>query len=43
VRAANPDGGPANEAVYRRARLTASFVHFYFPSAPEAALRLFLP
>lgn len=43
VRAANPDGGPANEAVYRRARLTASFVHFYFPSAPEAAVRLFLP
>ena len=43
VRAANPDGGPASEAVYRRARLTASFVHFYFPSAPAAALRLFLP
>jgi cobyrinic acid a,c-diamide synthase len=43
VHATNPDGGPASEAVYRRGRLTASFVHFYFPSAPEAALRLFLP
>lgn len=41
--ATNPDGGPASEAIYRRGRLTASFVHFYFPSAPEAALRLFLP
>ncbi|WNL45444.1 cobyrinate a,c-diamide synthase [Dyella sp. BiH032] len=41
--ATNPDGGPAREAIYRRERLTASFVHFYFPSAPEAALRLFLP
>ena len=43
VMAMNPDGGPASEAVYRRGRLTASFVHVYFPSAPEAALRLFLP
>nr|WP_167252738.1 cobyrinate a,c-diamide synthase [Dyella sp. SG562] len=43
VHASNPDGGPAKEAVYRRARLTASFVHLYFPSATEAALRLFLP
>jgi cobyrinic acid a,c-diamide synthase len=41
--AVNPDGGPASEAVYRRQRLTASFVHVYFPSAPDAALRLFLP
>jgi cobyrinic acid a,c-diamide synthase len=29
--------------VYRDRRLTASFVHFYFPSHPEAAMRLFLP
>lgn len=43
VQAANPDGGPSREAVYRRGRFTASFVHFYFPPAPEAALRLFLP
>ncbi|MEH6419134.1 cobyrinate a,c-diamide synthase [Pseudomonas sp. CGJS7] len=39
----NPNGGPSREAVYRRNRLTASFVHFYFPSDPAAALRLFLP
>ncbi len=41
ARAATPDGR-AGEAVYRRARLTASYVHFYFPSNPEAAARLFL-
>ncbi len=41
--ASNPDGGPSREAVYRDSRLTASFVHFYFPSNPQAALRLFLP
>ncbi|WP_233523357.1 cobyrinate a,c-diamide synthase [Dyella solisilvae] len=41
--ATNPDGGPSREAVYRRRRMTASFVHFYFPSDPEAALQLFLP
>lgn len=37
----NPNGGPSREAVYRDARMTASFVHFYFPSNPEAATRLF--
>ncbi|MFC1747226.1 cobyrinate a,c-diamide synthase [Pseudomonadota bacterium] len=31
------------EAVFRDARLTASYFHFYFPSAPDAAARLFLP
>ncbi|WIG54736.1 MAG: Cobyrinic acid a,c-diamide synthetase [Rhodanobacteraceae bacterium] len=41
--AANPNGAPSREAVYRDRRFTASFVHFYFPSDPEAALRLFLP
>ncbi len=41
--AINPNGGPSREAVYRDRRLTASFVHFYFPSNPQAALRLFLP
>lgn len=41
--AVNPNGGPTVEAVYRRERLTASFVHFYFPSDADAALRLFLP
>ncbi|GAA5074074.1 cobyrinate a,c-diamide synthase [Lysobacter panacisoli] len=39
----NPNGGPSREAVYRQRRLTASFVHFYFPSNPQAAMRLFLP
>jgi cobyrinic acid a,c-diamide synthase len=37
-----PDGR-AGEAVYRRRRLTASYLHLYFPSNPEAAARLFLP
>ncbi|MBI5329832.1 MAG: cobyrinate a,c-diamide synthase [Betaproteobacteria bacterium] len=41
VRASHPNGG-AGEAVYRLARLTASYVHFYFPSHPEAAAKLFL-
>jgi len=38
-----PNDGPVAEAVYRRGRLTATFVHFYFPSNPEAAAALFLP
>ncbi|SFR89273.1 cobyrinic acid a,c-diamide synthase [Dyella sp. OK004] len=42
AQAANPDRGPGREAVYRRQRMTASFVHFYFPSHPDAAMRLFL-
>lgn len=37
----NPNGGPSREAVYRRGRMHASFVHFYFPSNPDAAVRLF--
>ena len=41
ARAVRPDGR-AGEAVYRRGRLTASYVHFYFPSNPEAAARLFM-
>ncbi|KRB11569.1 cobyrinate a,c-diamide synthase [Lysobacter sp. Root690] len=39
----NPNGGPSREALYRDQRLSASFVHFYFPSNPQAAARLFLP
>ncbi|WP_339463623.1 cobyrinate a,c-diamide synthase [Pseudomonas sp. EA_105y_Pfl2_R69] len=31
------------EAVYRIGRLTASYIHFYLPSAPSAAAALFLP
>jgi cobyrinic acid a,c-diamide synthase len=33
--------GQTGEAVYRRQRLTASYVHFYFPSAPAVAAILF--
>lgn len=39
----NPNGGPSAEAVYRDRRLTASFVHLYFPSNPDAALALLKP
>lgn len=41
--AVNPNQGPSTEGVYRDRRMTASFVHFYFPSNPDAATRLFLP
>ncbi len=41
--ASNPNGAPSREAVYREKRFTASFVHFYFPSNPQAALQLFHP
>ena len=41
--ATNPNKGPSAEAVYREGRMTASFVHFYFPSDPLAAVRLFAP
>ena len=34
-------GGREGEAIYRHGRLTASYVHFYFPSNPEAATALF--
>lgn len=43
AQSSNPNGGPSREAVYRRKRLTASFVHFYFPSDPATAVRMFLP
>lgn len=39
----NPNHGPGREAVYRDRRLTAGFMHVYFPSNPEAAVGLFLP
>nr|WP_248842820.1 cobyrinate a,c-diamide synthase [Lysobacter antibioticus] len=39
----NPNGGPSREAVYRDRRMSASFVHFYFPSNPGAALKLLQP
>jgi cobyrinic acid a,c-diamide synthase len=31
------------EVVHRERRLTASFTHWYFPSAPACAAQLFLP
>jgi cobyrinic acid a,c-diamide synthase len=37
-----PNGGRTAEAVYRSGTLTASYVHSYFPSNPEAAARLFM-
>lgn len=39
IHAQRPDGGEG-EAIYRRGRLTASYVHFYFPSAPQVVARL---
>jgi cobyrinic acid a,c-diamide synthase len=41
AQANRPDGRPG-EAIYRRQRLTASYMHLYFPSNPEATARLFL-
>jgi len=35
--------GSQGEAVYRSGRLTASYLHLYFPSNPEAAAALFKP
>ncbi|AKU10429.1 cobyrinic acid a,c-diamide synthase [Azoarcus sp. CIB] len=40
VRAQTPDGREG-EAIYRQGRLTASYVHFYFPSNPMAVAGLF--
>ncbi|MBK9784352.1 MAG: cobyrinate a,c-diamide synthase [Betaproteobacteria bacterium] len=40
VRARTPDGRDG-EAIYRLERLTASYVHFYFPSNPTAIAALF--
>ncbi|MDP2194843.1 MAG: cobyrinate a,c-diamide synthase [Rhodocyclaceae bacterium] len=35
--------GKGSEAIYRHKRLTASYMHCYFPANPAAAARLFLP
>ena len=43
ARGLSPNGGRGNEAVYRTGRLTASYVHFYFPSNPDAAAALLRP
>lgn len=38
----NPNGG-RGEAIYRLGSLTASYMHFYFPSCTTAVANLFLP
>ena len=43
ARAANPNGGPTTEAVYRCGRLVASFMHGYFASAPPTVAALLQP
>ena len=43
ARGLSPNGGRGAEAVYREGRMTASYVHFYFPSNPLAIAALFLP
>ncbi|MCY1405634.1 Cobyrinate a,c-diamide synthase [compost metagenome] len=43
ARGHSPNGGRGAEAVYRSGRLTASYVHFYFPSNPQAVAALLRP
>lgn len=43
ARGLSPNGGRGAEAVYRCGRLTASYVHFYFPSNPDVAAALLRP
>lgn len=38
-----PNGKSVQEGVFRIKRLTASYIHFYFPSNPQATAALFLP
>lgn len=38
-----PNNGPLSEGVYQHKRITASYIHFYFPSNPAAIVPLFLP
>lgn len=38
-----PNSGKTSESVFRIGRLTASYVHFYFASNPQAAAQLLLP
>ncbi len=40
AQASNPNGG-AGEVVYRVGKLTASYLHFYFPANPHAVAALF--
>ena len=43
VRGLCPNDKPVAEAVFRSGRLTASYIHFYLPSNPRAAVELFRP
>jgi cobyrinic acid a,c-diamide synthase len=43
ARGLSPNGGRGAEAVYREGRMTASYVHFYFPSNPSAIAALLAP
>lgn len=43
ARGSCPNGYATREAVYQQDRLTASYIHFYFPSNPQAVAQLFLP
>ena len=43
ARGVSPNGGRGAEAVYRQGRMTASYVHFYFPSNPAAVAALLAP
>lgn len=38
----NPHGKGVSEKVYRQRRLTASYIHLYFPSNPNAVTALFM-
>ncbi|MCB2426821.1 cobyrinate a,c-diamide synthase, partial [Methylophaga sp. TMB456] len=38
-----PNGNQVREAVFQHQRLTASYIHFYFPSSPELIARWFTP
>ncbi|HEC58296.1 hypothetical protein LCGC14_0700950 [marine sediment metagenome] len=41
--ATNPNGNHTHEAVYQQNRLTASYIHFYFPSNPSLIAELLSP
>ncbi|SDH38115.1 cobyrinate a,c-diamide synthase [Pseudomonas panipatensis] len=43
VRGHCPNDKPVAEALFRQGRLSASYIHFYLPSNPDAAAALFRP
>lgn len=43
TRGACPNGSHTSEAIFRKGRLTASYVHGYFPSNPHAVAAMFAP